>query len=171
MGKKVGQYFNRSENRQENLATMKGDTDMERYDVTGEPGDGNRFASMPGKEPVEKQRNFFGLWSAITDATEHPDDDKFGVLCDVVFKNEYPDAKEAMRWLFEELEKVQDQKLRGGLMDAVVNLTEKCKYFYLTAGFALAQDYKTQSVEATEPIDYLRKRIREEGVFPLNARR
>lgn len=122
------------------------------------------------KETVRKQSDFFALWNAIMDATEHPDDDKFGVVCDIIFKNEYPDGKEAVGWLFDELEKIQGQKLRGNVMDAVINSTEKYKYFYLTAGYALAQDYETTSAEAREQIEYLRERIRESGIFPLIAK-
>jgi len=120
---------------------------------------------------MEKQRDYFSLWCAVMDATEHPDDDKFGVVCDITFENEYPDGKEAVGWLSDELGKIQDQKLRGNVMDAVHNLMEKCKYFYLTAGCALAQDYDVSSLEAREQIEYLRKRIREAGAFPLISRR
>lgn len=120
---------------------------------------------------MEKQRDFFGLWCAVMDATENPDDDGFGAVCDIIFKTEYPDGKEAVGWLFEELEKIQDQKLRENVMNAVINLVEKCKYFYLTAGCALAQDYDITSLEAREQIEYLRERIGKAGIFPLMAKR
>lgn len=119
---------------------------------------------------MEKQRDFFGLWCAVMDATEHPDDDKFGAVCDITFKNEYPDGKEAEGWLLDELGKIQDQKLRGNVMDAVINLMEKCKYFYLTAGYTLCQDYDVLSPEAKEQVEYFRNRIREENVFTLTAK-
>lgn len=142
---------------------------MERCDITGERGEGKRFAKE-AQDTMEKQRDFFGLWNEIMDATENPDDDKFGAVCDIIFKTESPDSKEAMGWLFDELTRIQDQRLRGNLMDAVINLIEKCKYFYLTAGFALGQDYDVSRPEAREQIEYLRKRIREAGIFPLTAK-
>lgn len=119
---------------------------------------------------MERQRDFFGLWSVIMEATEHPDDDKFGVICDIIFKNEYPDGKEAVGWLFEELAKIQDQKLRERIVDAAINLTEKFKYFYLMAGYALGKDYDVSKPDARDQIEYLRKRIREAGIFTMPAK-
>jgi hypothetical protein len=126
---------------------------------------------VKGDETMEKQRDFFSLWCSVMDTTENPDDDKFGAVCDIVFKNEYSEGKEAMTWVFDEIGKIKDQRLRESVMDAVVNLTEKYKYFYLAAGYALAEDYNTTNNEAREQIDYLRNRIREEKVFPLVVRR
>lgn len=124
-----------------------------------------------GPNTTENQRDFFGLWSAVTEACgEGAGDAPFDQVCDQIFKNEYFDGKEAVNWLFEELAKIQDQKFRERMMDAAINLTERFKYFYLMAGYALGKDYDVSKPDARDQIEYLRKRIREAGIFTMPAK-
>lgn len=149
---------------------------MERQDITGEPGDGNRFAAMPEEEAMKKQTDFFGVWASITEACGENDiDTPFDTLCDEIFKNEYSDGKEAMDWLEEEYSKIKkyDNQVHGGrltLMDVVANFRDRLKYFYTSVGYALAKDYEITRADAIEETDYLRKRIRESRIFPLIAK-
>jgi hypothetical protein len=145
---------------------------MERQDIIGESGGGKRFAAMPEKEAMEDQKDFFVLWSTITEACrEDIDDAPFDQVCEKIFKNEYPDGKEAMEWLEEETAKICDPQLREKVMGAAEELATKSKYFYLAVGFALGQDYDVSCPEAREQIEYLRERIRKAGIFPLIAKR
>jgi hypothetical protein len=151
---------------------MKGETEMEKQGVTGEPGNGNRFFAEEHVSTPEKQRNFFKVWSTVTEACgEGTDDAPFDQVCDEIFKNEWPAGREATTWLFEELEKIPDQKLREKVMDSAQNLAEQSRNFYLAVGFALSMDYEITRPDAREAIDYLRKKIRESGIFPLIASR
>jgi hypothetical protein len=121
---------------------------------------------------MEKQRNFFALWSTIIEATGDQDDhhDPFWELCDGIFKEEYSDSKEATKWFEEELAKIGDDKLREQVRLAAEDRANQMKYFYLVMGFTLAQDYDVSNREVREQVEYLRKRIRESGIFPLTVK-
>ncbi len=144
---------------------------MKRHDTTGEPGNSNRSAVMPEKKARKKQRDFFALWSSLMDASGDADHDPLWSLCDEIFKNEYPDGKEGMKWLESETAKILDKKAAEKMKNGVEELTTKFKYFYLAVGFALRQDFDVSRPDVREQIQYLRKRVREAGIFPLIARR
>lgn len=145
---------------------------MKRHDITGKPGNGNRNAVMPEKEARKKQRDFFGLWSTVMEACgkNADDDDPFWSLCDEIFKNEYHDGKEAVEWLKAETAKILDKEVAEKVKNAAEELAITSKYFYLAVGFALAQVYEISNPKVREQIQYLRKRVREAGIFPLIAR-
>lgn len=120
---------------------------------------------------MKKQKDFFELWATVTEACgENVDDAPFDEVCDGIFKNEYPDSQEAMKWLKEEVAKIQDQKIAEKVTMAAEDLVQRAKYFYLAVGFALGQDYSISRSEARGQIDYLRRKIREAGIFPLVPR-
>lgn len=119
---------------------------------------------------MRSQMDFFELWQALMEATKEPDEDAFGELCCRIFSKTYPDGAKAEKVFQGELAKIKDQRVKTTVKDATEILMDAMKYFYFTAGFAVAQDYDVSTPGARRQIDFLRKRIHDSGIFPMTAK-
>jgi excisionase family DNA binding protein len=116
------------------------------------------------------EMNFFKTWLPLMDATKDPDDDPFAKLCDQIFNEIYWDGAEGKKEFEKELAKIKDPEVRKSVKGAAETLQEMIKYFYITVGLALAQDYDVTTSMAREQVDYLREKIHDSRVFPITAR-
>lgn len=113
--------------------------------------------------------DFFTVWNSMMSATEDPDSDPFGQLCDRIFKDVYADGSEMEKIFQGELEKIKDPEAKKSLKDAAEMLIDRISWFFFSMGLAVGSDYDVSGAEARVQIDYLRQRIHKSGIFPMAA--
>jgi excisionase family DNA binding protein len=113
--------------------------------------------------------DFFTVWNSMMSATEDPDSDSFGQLCDRIFKDVYADGSEMEKIFQDELAKIKDPEAKKSLKDATEMLIDRISWFFFSMGLAVGSDYDVSGAEARTQIDYLRQRIHESGIFPMAA--
>jgi excisionase family DNA binding protein len=113
--------------------------------------------------------DFFTVWNSMMSATEDPDSDSFGQLCDRIFKDVYADGSEMEKIFQGELAKIKDPEAKKSLKDAAEMLIDRISWFFFSVGLAVGSDYDVSGAEARAQIDYLRQRIHESGIFPMAA--